>query len=91
MLGNLLNLFQFAKEGIYCICCLKNNKKYIGSSASFLERAARHWLLLKTQNHECLSLQQDFNIYGEKFFLIQILIFENNFKKRLELEKQLIS
>ncbi len=86
-----LNLFEFALGGIYCICCLKNDKIYIGSSASFLERAAQHLSLLKTQNHECLSLQQDFNTYGSAFFEFRILSFENNLKKRLQLEKQLIS
>ena len=47
--------------------------------------------LLKTQNHECLSLQQDFNTYGSPFFEFRILSFENDLKKRLQLEKQLIS
>lgn len=47
--------------------------------------------LLKTQNHECLSLQQDFNTYGSPFFEFRILHFENDLKKRLQLEKQLIS
>ena len=61
------------------------------TSASFLERAAQHLSLLKTQNHECLSLQQDFNTYGSLFFEFRILRFENNLKKRLQLEKQLIS
>lgn len=81
-----LNLFEFALGGIYCICCLKNNK-YIGSSASFLERAAQHLSLLKTQNHKCLSLQQDFNTYESSFFEFRIFSFENNLKKRLQLEK----
>ena len=38
-----LELFQFAKSGVYCIRCLQNNKVYIGESGSLLERAARHF------------------------------------------------
>lgn len=88
-----LNLFQFSQGGIYCIRCLKNKRNYIGSSASFLERAARHWTPLKSKNHallQCLALQKDFNKYGSKFFEFKILIFETNSKKRLQLEKQII-
>lgn len=77
------NLFELAKGGVYSICCLKNNKTYIGSTASFLERAARHWTLLKSNNHECLALQNDFNKYGRNFFDFKIIVLENNFKKRL--------
>nr|YP_636236.1 putative site-specific DNA endonuclease [Tupiella akineta]AAV80658.1 putative site-specific DNA endonuclease [Tupiella akineta] len=85
------NLFDFAKGGVYCIKCLQNNKVYIGSSASFLERSARHWTLLKAQTHECLELQQDFKKYGNAFFEFTILVFENHLQKRLQLEKQLIA
>lgn len=84
------NLFEFAIGGVYCIKCLKNHKTYIGSTASFLERSARHCTLLKAKTHECLALQSDFNKYGSAIFEFQILILENDVKKRLELEKQLI-
>lgn len=63
-----IDLFKFAKAGIYCIRCLKNNKVYIGESASLLERAARHFTLLKNEYHESLSLQKDFCLYGSDFF-----------------------
>lgn len=80
-----LNLFELARGGVYSICCLRNNKTYIGSSASFLERAARHWTLLKANHHECIVLQNDFNKYGSSFFEFKIIVLENNLKKRLKL------
>ncbi len=86
-----LDLFKFAKGGIYCIHCLKNNKIYIGESGSLLERAARHFTLLKAEYHECLLLQKDFCLYGGHFFKFEILCFEEDLKKRRELEQKFIN
>ena len=86
-----IDLFKFAKAGIYCIRCLKNNKVYIGESASLLERAARHFTLLKNEYHESLSLQKYFCLYGSDFFKFEILCFEENFKKRRKLEQEFIN
>ena len=70
---------------------MQNNKVYIGSTASFLDRSARHWTLLKAQTHECLELQQDFKKYDNAFFEFTILVFQNHLQKRLQLEKQLVA
>lgn len=64
---------------------------YIGSTTSFLERAARHWTLLKRNSHECQNLQKDFNHYGSPFFVFQILSLEKNLEKLFELENKIIS
>ena len=72
------NLLYLNKGGIYCILCLKNGKHYIGESASFLERAVRHWTLLKNNKHECLNLQKDFGLYGKEAFEFNILCFERH-------------
>lgn len=85
-----LELFQFAKSGVYCIRCLQNNKVYIGESGSLLERAARHFSLLKNGYHESALLQKDFLLYGSKFFQFEIIYFEKNAKKRRLLEQELI-
>ena len=53
--------------------------------------SARHWTLLKSQYHDCLSLQKDFNRYGSDFFEFKILILEEDFTKRRQLEKKLIA
>ena len=88
---NSIDLFKFAKAGVYCIRCLKNNKVYIGESSSLLERAARHFTLLKNEYHESLSLQKDFCLYGSDFFKFEILYFEEGFKKRRELKQKFIN
>lgn len=85
------NLFTFSTGGVYCIKCLKTKKIYIGITASFLERAARHWTLLKNNTHECRSLQKDFDLYGSSFFEFKILCLENHFEKRFKLEREIIS
>nr|WFS79727.1 hypothetical protein [Ulva prolifera]WFS79804.1 hypothetical protein [Ulva prolifera]WFS79881.1 hypothetical protein [Ulva prolifera] len=86
-----IDLFELNKAGVYCIRCLKNNKVYIGESKSLLERAARHFTLLKNEYHESALLQKDFCLYGTKFFKFEILYFEEDFKKRRELEQKLIN
>jgi hypothetical protein len=78
-----VDFFELNQAGVYCITCLKNNKKYIGSTNFFLARAARHLFLLKTNQHECLELQTDFNKYKE-FFELKVL--KNDLKQRLKLE-----
>lgn len=88
---NSIDLFDLAKEGIYCICCLKNNKVYIGESSSLLERSARHFTLLKNGYHESVSLQKDFSLYGKTFFKCEILCFEKDYKKRRKLEQGFIN
>lgn len=85
-----INLFNFATGGIYCIRCLKNNKTYIGEASSLLERASRHFSLLKNGYHECLSLQKDFCFYGPACFKFEILYVENTMKKRRSLEQKVI-
>lgn len=86
-----IDLFKFVKGGVYCIRCLKNNKLYIGESGSLLERAARHFTLLKAEYHECLLLQKDFCLYGSALFKFEIICFEEDFKKRRSLENNLIN
>ena len=83
-----INLFNFATGG--CIGCLKNNKIYIGETSSLLERASRHFSLLKNGYHECLSLQKDFCFYGPACFKFEILYVEKTMKKRRALEQKVI-
>lgn len=82
------NLFDFKKQGVYVITCLKNNKHYVGESNNVTARLCAHKNKLKRQIHEIDVLQHDFNQYGERFFLFQKLIFGYGATKerRLELE-----
>ena len=61
-------------KGIYRIYNTKNNMVYIGSTwKSFMSRFKQHVSKLKTQHHQCKSLQQDWNTYGTDCFVCEIL------------------
>lgn len=85
-----MNLFQFKNGGIYKITCIKNNKIYIGQTYCFVRRCSQHLKLLQDKKHNCKKLQKDVNIYGLDNFKFEIIVNENNLKKRLQLEKKYI-
>lgn len=59
--------------GIYRIYCLITGKSYIGQSKNIEERWKQHLYELKRNKHHSKKLQQDFNRYGEKFFIKEII------------------
>jgi group I intron endonuclease len=63
------------KAGIYKICCLVNNKSYIGSSANMQSRKADHFRLLRQSRHPNRYLQAAWKKYGEDAFVFIILKF----------------
>jgi group I intron endonuclease len=83
-----MNLFEFKDGGIYKITCIKNNKVYIGQTDCFVRRCSQHLKNFKDKKHACKELQEDINLYGLENFKFEIIINENNLKKRLQLEKQ---
>jgi predicted GIY-YIG superfamily endonuclease len=85
-----MNLFEFKHGGIYKITCIKNNKVYIGQTDCFVRRCFQHLKLFKDKKHNCLKLQEYVTIYGLDSFKFEIIVKENNFKKRLQLEKKYI-
>jgi predicted GIY-YIG superfamily endonuclease len=85
-----MNLFEFKDGGIYKITCIKNNKVYIGQTDCFVRRCFQHLKLFKDKKHYCLKLQEDVNLYDLHSFKFEIIVNENNFKKRLQLEKKYI-
>jgi hypothetical protein len=89
---NKENLFGFTKSGIYCITCLKNNKHYIGQSKNVKARLNAHKNKLRRKLHDNSELQKDFNLYGEKNFFFQNLIFGTNclLEELLKLETQIL-
>lgn len=85
-----MNLFEFKGGGIYKITCIKNNKTYIGQTDYFVRRCSQHLKLLKNKKHNCKKLQEDVNIYGLDNFKFEIIVNENNLKKRLQLKRKYI-
>jgi group I intron endonuclease len=85
-----MNLFEFAKGGVYQIICAKNNKVYYGQTSCFIRRCFQHLSFLKERQHPCLKLQKDFDCYGLGAFRFEIVEIETELNKRLKLENQWI-
>jgi group I intron endonuclease len=77
-------------SGIYCIKCLVNNKKYIGSATDFNYRKYKNFGRLKYNSHNSL-IQVEYNKYGKENFVFEILeeVDRNNFKSVVEFENYL--
>lgn len=58
--------------GVYCLECLINNKKYIGSCLDFTKRKSIHFNHLKNNKANKL-LQEDYNKYGVENFSFYII------------------
>lgn len=63
---------QNNNSGIYCIRCLINNKRYIGSTTHLRNRKAKHLNKLKNGNANDL-IQFDYNLHGVENFVFEIL------------------
>ncbi len=61
------------RKGVYCITCLVNNKKYIGSSVSIKDRYYHHNTALKANKHINKKLQKDYNEFGTDLFTVNII------------------
>ena len=59
--------------GIYSICNLLNNKRYIGSTNNFYNRFHEHKCLLRNNKHHNMHLQNAYNKYGINCFVFKIL------------------
>ena len=72
--------------GIYKILNTKNNKIYIGSSININKRITRHFNELRKNKHCNDHLQSSWNKYGEKSFIIEIIV--NNLDKSELINKE---
>jgi hypothetical protein len=61
--------------GIYCIECLKNGKRYIGSSVNLFRRYWNHKSYLTNNKHTIKELQKDYREFGGDEFVFTILQF----------------
>lgn len=59
--------------GVYKITNIKNNKIYIGSSKSILQRWKNHIKELESNKHKNIYLQHDWNEYGKDSFIFEVL------------------
>ena len=84
------NLFDFDIAGVYKIVCSKTNCIYYGQTSCFLRRCSQHLQNLKTNNHSCLRLQNDFNRFQRNDFVFEVVCIELSLTKRLQIEKYLI-
>ena len=82
-----MNIFDLGVGGVYQISCKPTHRIYIGQTSSFLFRANQHFVKLNNQTHECLSMQNDWNLYLQDNFVFEILHYEDEETKRIEFEK----
>lgn len=58
---------------IYCILCLINNRRYIGSTQDMTRRKGEHRYTLKNNRHDNPELQADYNLWGVENFVFEKL------------------
>lgn len=87
------NFLGFSKPGLYVITCIATNQHYIGESSNVKARLNAHLNHLRRKIHPNKNLQNDFNLYGEKNFFFQNLIFGTslNTEQRRHLETQIVA
>ena len=78
------------KGGIYQIKCTKTDKTYLGSTGNIINRLKQHFKQLKANQHPNPEMQQDFNLWGEKSFVVGFikLVHQNYDRKQLYLDEQ---
>jgi group I intron endonuclease len=59
--------------GVYKIYNKANKKVYIGGSSNCRQRKQTHFRDLRNNVHECPELQEDYNIYGKKYFKFKLI------------------
>lgn len=71
----------------------RDDKKYIGEAQNVLARLAKHSESLRSNRHDCLALQQDWNQFGSQEFSATVLELGpqwSNVNDRLTKENELI-
>lgn len=78
------------KYTIYTITCKNNGKIYYGRSQEYEKRTRAHLNMLRSNTHNNLYMQEDFNNYGESSFIFEIIHEYDNIQKSIEIEQQYI-
>lgn len=74
--------------GIYCIECLKNGKRYIGSSVNLFRRYWNHKSYLNNNKHTVKELQKDYTEFGGDEFVFTVLQYINPVELKELLERE---
>lgn len=74
MVENKVNSIDNFLTGIYKITNTLNDKCYVGKSINVRSRLKTHYRELSNDTHHNYLLQHDFNLCGEAFFDVSILI-----------------
>lgn len=61
------------EAGVYVIRCKYNDCCYFGSSLHLKKIMNRHYFMLRCGNHKSIKMQQDWNEYGEKGLIFEII------------------
>lgn len=60
-------------KAVYGITCIITGRTYIGSTSNIAQRLCAHKSSLKMNKHIIKTFQDDWNKYGEKMFIFEIL------------------
>ena len=78
------------KKGVYCIRNTANNKIYIGATTrNFRSRYTLHNSLFRRNKHNS-KIQDDYNIFGDNYFVFEILFIGTDDNEIMEKEKEFI-
>lgn len=78
-------------EFVYKLICLVNQKIYIGRTSNLDNRIKTHFTKLRNGNHINQFLQDDFNRYGEKNFIFELIAITEDDEDSKILEKKHIN
>lgn len=59
--------------GVYMIRCSVNDMRYIGQTNNFYRRLREHRSDLRSRTHRNHALQEDYNLFGEENFIVEII------------------
>jgi hypothetical protein len=78
------------RGGIYQIKCTQTGKTYFGSAGNIIKRLKQHYEKLTKNTHPNQEMQADFNLWGEKSFLVGFikLVPSHYDRKQLYLDEQ---
>jgi group I intron endonuclease len=77
--------------GVYLICSIQTNKRYVGSSTNLHNRKEDHLRLLRKNKHHSLILQNHCNKYGiADLFFIELEICVENIQDKEQVKKDLL-